>query len=150
MLTFPLCFLYCVIVLGECVCNMCFTRNSSGMCTTCSDYRYSSSQAICGLDNRPKQLTAFLLSLFLSSTGAANFYIGQNNLGNTNIKRKLTFLLLLLLFLFFGSFNRKVPTNNFKFSVQRRRKSRTATETFELKNIYIIYIYIIYIYIYDW
>ena len=74
------------ITIGECVCNMCFTRNSSGLCELCSDYRYSSSQGICGVDNRPRQLTAFLLSLFLSSTGAANFYIGRNELGKIDIK----------------------------------------------------------------
>jgi len=71
-----------VYVVGECVCNMCFMRNSSnGRCGTCVDYPYSRNQTICGIDSRPKQLTAFLLSLFLSSTGAANFYIKQNSLG---------------------------------------------------------------------
>ena len=70
-------------VLGQCVCNMCFMRNSSsGRCRTCMEYPYSRNQSLCGFDSRPKQLTAFLLSFFLSSTGAANFYIGQNSLGN--------------------------------------------------------------------
>ena len=58
-------------------------NSSSGKCQTCSDYLYSINQTVCAVDNRPRQLTAFLLSLFLSSTGAANFYIGQSSLGKT-------------------------------------------------------------------
>ena len=53
----------------------------TGRCRLCDDYRYSQGQRICGNDNRPSQLTAFLLSFFLSGTGAANFYIGQTSLG---------------------------------------------------------------------
>ena len=53
----------------------------SGRCTFCSDYEASNTTGECGADNRPRQLTAFLLSLFLSGTGAANFYIGQTSLG---------------------------------------------------------------------
>lgn len=53
----------------------------SGRCTLCSDYEASRATGECGTDNRPRQLTAFLLSLFLSGTGAANFYIGQTSLG---------------------------------------------------------------------
>ena len=67
---------------GQCVCNECFMEDdSSGRCATCSEYLYSINLTRCGVDNRPSQLTAFLLSLFLSSTGAANFYIGRNDLG---------------------------------------------------------------------
>ena len=58
----------------------------SGRCTVCSDYQASTTNGQCGTDNRPRQLTAFLLSLFLSGTGAANFYIGQNSLGKFVIK----------------------------------------------------------------
>ena len=76
--------LFMVIVAGQCVCEMCFTRNSSGQCQICSDYPFSNTLGECGVDDRPRQLTAFLLSLFLSSTGAANFYIGQTNLGEIN------------------------------------------------------------------
>lgn len=67
---------------GQCVCNDCFMINdSTGGCRLCSDYSYRSNRSECGTDNRPSQLTAFLLSLFLSATGAANFYIGRNDLG---------------------------------------------------------------------
>ena len=69
-------------VAGQCVCMECFmSDDDTGRCRNCSDYRYDSAQDMCGVDNRPRQLTAFLLSLFLSSTGAANFYIGQDGLG---------------------------------------------------------------------
>ena len=69
-------------VAGQCVCMECFmSDDDTGRCQNCSDYRYDSGLGICGVDNRPRQLTAFLLSLFLSSTGAANFYIGQDGLG---------------------------------------------------------------------
>ena len=69
-------------VAGQCVCMQCFmSDDDTGRCRNCSDYRYDIMQGICGVDNRPRQLTAFLLSLFLSSTGAANFYIGQDGLG---------------------------------------------------------------------
>ena len=53
----------------------------SGRCTLCPDYPASRIDGRCGNDNRPSQLTAFLLSFFLSGTGAANFYIGQDSLG---------------------------------------------------------------------
>ena len=48
----------------------------------CEDWTYNQNERKCD-DDRPKQLTAFLLSLFLSSTGAANFYIGRNDLGKS-------------------------------------------------------------------
>eukprot|EP00731_Ephydatia_muelleri_P002407 Em0001g2407a len=50
--------------------------NATNTCTTASDLK--------------DQKTAFLLSLFLSSIGAANFYIGRNDLG----AGPLVFLLL--------------------------------------------------------
>ena len=69
-------------MIDECVCRDCYMLDGqSGRCTLCSDYQASSTTGQCGTDNRPRQLTAFLLSLFLSGTGAANFYIGQNSLG---------------------------------------------------------------------
>ena len=55
------------------------------MCSTCTDYPYGGIALACGQDNRPKQLTALLLTIFVSSTGAANFYIGQNNLGKNSL-----------------------------------------------------------------
>ncbi len=68
--------------LNLCICNECFERNETGQCelNDCDDYEYDSSQREC-VDDRRSQLVAFLLSLFLASTGAANFYIGQNGLG---------------------------------------------------------------------
>jgi hypothetical protein len=56
-------------------------NDSNGRCRTCSDYTYIESRRECGIDSRPSQLTAFLLSFFLASTGAANFYIGRDDLG---------------------------------------------------------------------
>lgn len=78
---------------GQCVCQDCFMINdSTGQCRICSEYSYRNGSNSCGLDNRPSQLTAFLLSLFLSSTGAANFYIGRNDIGGGQL-----FLLILIL-----------------------------------------------------
>ena len=73
----------CDSVIKECICNDCFFRNSdTGRCEedSCEDYFFRDGECV---DDRPSQLTAFLLSLFLSSTGAANFYIGQNGLGRS-------------------------------------------------------------------
>ena len=68
-----------------CVCSECFTANTTGRCTftiiSPSDcYPYNSGTGTC-TDNRKSQLVTFLLSLFLSGFGVANFYIGQNGLG---------------------------------------------------------------------
>ena len=64
-----------------CRCMECFERGSDGRCTiefpTC--YFYNSGTLSCQ-DDRRSQLVAFLLSLFLSGVGAANFYIGQTGL----------------------------------------------------------------------
>ena len=67
---------------GLCSCKECFERSFNGTCqeVECEDWRYNQEQLACE-DNRPKQLTAFLLSIFLSATGAANFYIGRDDLG---------------------------------------------------------------------
>ena len=43
-------------------------------------YFYNASLGQCQ-DERPSQATAFYLSLTLSGVGAANFYIGRNDLG---------------------------------------------------------------------
>lgn len=71
------------ILTGSCVCSDCFMLDGQGQCssTLCIDYQYNNGSGVCLPDNRPSQLTAFLLSLFLSSTGAANFFIGQDGLG---------------------------------------------------------------------
>ncbi len=52
-----------------------------GICFNCSDYLYFDVNGTCGVDNRQDQRRAFFLSLFFSSTGAANFYIKSYGLG---------------------------------------------------------------------
>ena len=76
----PSTLIFCDSVIKECICNDCFFRNDTGRCEedSCEDYFFRDNECV---DDRPSQLTAFLLSLFLSSTGAANFYIGQDGLG---------------------------------------------------------------------
>lgn len=63
---------------GRCVCESCFMLNETGnVCylqPPCTNFNVNTSQCV---DTRRSQLTAFLLSLFLSWTGAANFYINQ-------------------------------------------------------------------------
>ena len=67
---------------GECVCTDCFLPDDdTGKCRLCPDYSYSPTQELCANDRRQRQLTALLLSVFLSGVGAANFYIDQNSLG---------------------------------------------------------------------
>ncbi|XP_064399281.1 uncharacterized protein LOC135345769 [Halichondria panicea] len=80
---------------GQCECSQCFMLNSNGLCdvSLCPDYLYNNVSDVCGQDSRPRQLTAFLVSLFASSTGAANFYIGQDGLGGGQLV-----LLLIVLF----------------------------------------------------
>ncbi len=72
---------------GECQCSDCFMLNSNGTCeaSLCPDYLYNNNSNVCGADSRPSQLTAFLLTLFVASTGAGNFYIGQDALGDSFI-----------------------------------------------------------------
>ena len=83
---------------GVCACSECFEEGPSGRCVNveCEDWRYDQSEREC-VDNRPKQLTAFLLSLFISSTGAANFYIGRNDLGKSLLKNVLSTLIDIVL-----------------------------------------------------
>lgn len=77
-------------------------NDSTGQCRVCSDYSYRSNRSECGTDNRQSQKTAFLLSLFLASTGAANFYIGRNDLGDKIVLTVVLFTLLhITLFLYF-------------------------------------------------
>ena len=80
---------------GTCLCLDCFTANAStGHCqlyTPCFDYDPNDDTCI---DLRQSQTTAFILSLFLSSIGAANFYIGQYVLGGTQLGLLLTIFLL--------------------------------------------------------
>ena len=71
-------FFHCDTVTGWCICHECFILNSiTNRCYTmppCTDYDNTTGQCI---DRRKKQLTAFLLALFLTWTGAANFYINR-------------------------------------------------------------------------
>lgn len=55
-------------------------------CFNCSDYFYNTMNNTCGTDFRQDQKRAFVLSLFLSSTGAANFYIESFGLGKFSVK----------------------------------------------------------------
>ena len=63
---------------GVCDCSSCFMKNeTSNTCYVqppCTNYNTGTNSC---LDTRQSQLTAFLLSFFLSWTGAANFYINQ-------------------------------------------------------------------------
>lgn len=61
----------------QCICSKCFRVSNEGNCVLrdCHDYTDNSCQ-----DNRKSQRTAILLSVFLSSIGAANFYIERNAL----------------------------------------------------------------------
>jgi len=71
---------------GNCVCSDCFyVDNSDGLCYTCIDYLYNLTTQMCGSDSRQNQLTALLLSIYLSACAAANFYIGQTALGGVPI-----------------------------------------------------------------
>ena len=64
---------------GICVCNECFVLMND-TCAAADCFHYSSGSQKCD-DRHKSQSTTFYLSLFLSSVGAANFYIGQNELG---------------------------------------------------------------------
>ena len=67
---------------GQCVCHGCFQLYFDGKCVEvfCEDQRYNQAELKCE-DNRPTQKTAFFLSFFLFPFGAANFYIGRDDLG---------------------------------------------------------------------
>ena len=72
---------HCDLNTGLCICNDCFVRINDTcqvVAPTCRSYSEASEQC---LDLRKSQETALLLTVFLSSIGAANFYIGQNLLG---------------------------------------------------------------------
>ena len=72
---------HCDLSSGLCVCSDCFVRiNDTCQIVAPSCRKYSETSGQC-LDLRKSQETAFLLSVFLSSVGAANFYIGHYLLG---------------------------------------------------------------------
>ena len=82
---------------GVCDCNDCFERGDNVTCvqSSCDEYSYDEAELECK-DDRPKQLTALLLSVFISSTGAANFYIGRDDLGTNRRYLCLLFSCLVL------------------------------------------------------
>ena len=66
----------------KCVCSDCFYAiNSYKSCAYQRCWEYDKTTQTCN-DLRKDQKTAFLLSLFLSALGAANFYIERYDLGN--------------------------------------------------------------------
>ena len=63
---------------GVCSCSSCFVVNGSA-CTIRQCWSWENGSCVDG--RTLSQRTAVLLSAFLSSVGAANFYIGRNDLG---------------------------------------------------------------------
>ena len=77
---------------GACLCYPCFKINTtSGVCRVQDCYTYDDLNGC--MDKRKSQKDAFLLSFFLSSLGAANFYIGHWELGIAQIVIFTMFLL---------------------------------------------------------
>ena len=65
----------------KCVCSDCFyATNSYKSCAYQKCWEYDKTAQTCN-DLRKNQRTAFLLSVFLSALGAANFYIEQYVMG---------------------------------------------------------------------
>ena len=63
-----------------CFCGDCFSQDDNGRCVIENEcYYYNDRTAEC-VDNRRSQVTAFVLSMLLSSVGAANFYIERYDL----------------------------------------------------------------------
>lgn len=79
---------------GECVCNECFYFDStSNRCAVDAPCRtYDTEEGTCK-DHRRSQRTAFVLSVILSSTGAANFYIARYELA---VPQLLVLLVLII------------------------------------------------------
>ena len=65
----------------KCACSECFyATNSYRSCAYQRCWMYEGTTQTC-IDLRKEQSTAFFLSLFLSTVGAANFYIERYDLG---------------------------------------------------------------------
>ena len=64
---------------NSCQCQDCF-YNLNDSCAITDCHHFSNRSGKC-VDDRKSQFDAFLLSIFLSATGAANLYIGQDTLG---------------------------------------------------------------------
>lgn len=78
---------------GQCLCRECFTFvNGTCAVDSCPDYFYNQPSQMC-VDDRPSQLAAFLLSFFLSATGAANFHIDRDDLAAAQLVILLVFLI---------------------------------------------------------
>lgn len=71
---------------GVCVCLQCFTVNvSTGLCQVYAPcFSYNDDADTC-IDQRQSQTKAFILSVLLSSVGAANFYTGYYSLGGAQL-----------------------------------------------------------------
>lgn len=71
--------IHCDSSSGLCVCSSCFELfNDTCRLKKCQQFQENPLKCI---DNRKSQKIVLLLSAFLSSIGAANFYIGQYTLG---------------------------------------------------------------------
>lgn len=88
--TIPSDYIYCDNRTLSCVCRDCFVSVNDS-CTVERCYRYDNHRNEC-VNEMKSQKEAFIVSLFLSSTGAANLYIGQIALGYAQ------FAILLLIF----------------------------------------------------
>lgn len=85
-------FLYVKCINSTCLCYPCFLINATTQkCSLDTCYEFDSGTC---LSKQKSQTTAFILSLFLSSVGAANFYIGQYNLGIVQVSL-MVFLVLI-------------------------------------------------------
>ena len=78
----PFTFVQCIN--GSCSCKDCFELGKDGLCRVSKCYSYNNITRSCA-DERKSQLIAFLLSLFLSGVGAANFYINQYGLATAQV-----------------------------------------------------------------
>ena len=77
----------------QCICSgNCFILNGS-ICGYSKCGWYTPNSGTCN-SLKKSQTTAFLLSLFVSSLGVANFYIGQNGLGTCKMTSILAAALL--------------------------------------------------------
>eukprot|EP00731_Ephydatia_muelleri_P002390 Em0001g2390a len=83
----------------NCICSSnCFKLNGF-ICDFSVCGQYSNATNICTTASDLKdQKTAFLLSLFLSSTGAANFYIGRNDLAISQLVMTVVMLVPVVVF----------------------------------------------------
>lgn len=79
---------------GECVCSECFYFDSdSNRCAVDTPCRTYDTDGDTCEDHRRSQRTAFVLSVILSSTGAANFYIARYELA---VPQLLVLLVLII------------------------------------------------------